>query len=70
MNTSLACLVVVVAATLARPVAADEPSDRVKRGEYVFRAADCYSCHTDTENHGPPLAGGRSEEHTSELQSH
>ena len=31
----------------------------IVRGEYVFRAAGCASCHTDTENAGKPLAGGR-----------
>jgi len=31
----------------------------LKHGEYVFRAADCYGCHTDSKNHGRPLAGGR-----------
>jgi mono/diheme cytochrome c family protein len=31
----------------------------LKQGEYVFRAADCYGCHTDTKHHGRPLAGGR-----------
>ncbi len=31
----------------------------VERGQYVFQLANCYSCHTDTENDGPALAGGR-----------
>jgi len=30
----------------------------VKRGEYLFVAADCAACHTDTKHHGAPLAGG------------
>ncbi len=34
-------------------------SDLVHRGEYVFRAAGCASCHTDRDNKGPFLAGGR-----------
>lgn len=29
-----------------------------RRGEYAFHAAGCYTCHTDTEGHGQPLAGG------------
>lgn len=29
------------------------------RGEYIFRAAGCAACHTDADNDGPPLAGGR-----------
>ena len=31
----------------------------VERGAYVFRAASCYSCHTDIKNGGTALAGGR-----------
>jgi mono/diheme cytochrome c family protein len=34
-------------------------SDRVQQGRYLLHAAGCYACHTDTENDGPPLAGGR-----------
>jgi len=30
----------------------------VKQGEYIYRAAGCYGCHTDTKQHGQPLAGG------------
>ena len=33
--------------------------DAVARGEYVFRAGGCYSCHTDVDGGGAPLAGGR-----------
>jgi mono/diheme cytochrome c family protein len=40
----------------ASPAAADDAA--VKRGEYLFVAADCTSCHTDAKNHGAPLAGG------------
>jgi len=29
------------------------------RGEYLFNAAGCAACHTDVDNDGPPLAGGR-----------
>lgn len=29
------------------------------QGEYVLRAAGCIACHTDSENKGPLLAGGR-----------
>ena len=31
----------------------------VSHGEYLARAAGCASCHTDEENHGGYLAGGR-----------
>jgi len=37
--------------------AADD--DAVKRGEYLYHAADCVACHTDIKNQGKPLAGGR-----------
>lgn len=29
------------------------------RGEKIFQLANCYSCHTDVDNDGPALAGGR-----------
>ena len=32
---------------------------QIRRGESVFHAADCYACHTDIDNRGPTLAGGR-----------
>ena len=31
----------------------------IEQGEYVFRAAGCESCHTDTDRDGKFLAGGR-----------
>lgn len=34
-------------------------SDLIKKGEYVTRAAGCFSCHTDTKNSGKEFAGGR-----------
>jgi mono/diheme cytochrome c family protein len=37
---------------------ADPQSDLIARGEYVTRAADCASCHTNPG--GTPFAGGRS----------
>jgi mono/diheme cytochrome c family protein len=33
--------------------------DAIARGKYVFDAADCVACHTNTANQGAPLAGGR-----------
>ena len=33
--------------------------DTAQPGEYLFRAAGCAHCHTDTENKGAALAGGR-----------
>lgn len=38
---------------------AQQLSDSAKRGEYIFHAAGCETCHTDTANKGEPLAGGR-----------
>jgi mono/diheme cytochrome c family protein len=41
-------------------VAAAQPDpDAVRRGEYIFHAGACDSCHTDHPNHGAFLAGGR-----------
>ncbi len=40
----------------ASPAGADAPA---ARGEYVFRAAGCGGCHTDSDNGGAFLAGGR-----------
>jgi mono/diheme cytochrome c family protein len=34
-------------------------ADALARGEYLFRAANCQSCHTDEKNQGELLAGGR-----------
>jgi len=50
----LAALFILV---LALPARADD--DAVKRGAYLFAAADCAGCHTDVKNNGKPLAGGR-----------
>jgi mono/diheme cytochrome c family protein len=30
----------------------------IERGGYLFAAADCAACHTDSKNKGAPLAGG------------
>jgi mono/diheme cytochrome c family protein len=40
------------------PAAARADDGAVKRGEYLFHAAGCESCHTDRKNNGPRLAGG------------
>ena len=36
-----------------------EAGNPVARGEYLFHAANCQSCHTDAKNKGKLLAGGR-----------
>jgi mono/diheme cytochrome c family protein len=40
-------------------VRAQDETDPVARGEYLFHAANCQSCHTDAKNEGKLLAGGR-----------
>jgi mono/diheme cytochrome c family protein len=40
-------------------VPAAAADDVLERGEYLFRAAGCATCHTDEKHHGAPLAGGR-----------
>jgi mono/diheme cytochrome c family protein len=45
--------------TVAHAFPAVAQDDAVRRGEYVFNAADCYGCHTDEKGGGKPLAGGR-----------
>ncbi len=34
-------------------------AERIKQGEYIFRAAGCAGCHTDADHDGAFLAGGR-----------
>lgn len=51
-------LLALVAALVLRAGAANA-APSVERGEYLFQAAGCYSCHTDVGNKGPALAGGR-----------
>jgi len=51
----LALLIALAAA--ATPAGAAE--NEVARGEYVFRAAGCAACHTDSDHDGAFLAGGR-----------
>jgi len=43
---------------VAGALVAPDP-DAVRRGHYLFDAADCVECHTDRENGGAPLAGGK-----------
>jgi mono/diheme cytochrome c family protein len=48
-----------VTVTLAS-TARSADADAVKRGEYLFTAADCVGCHTDAKGGGKRLAGGSS----------
>jgi mono/diheme cytochrome c family protein len=43
---------------LAASASADE-AGRVAQGEYLMRAGDCMTCHTDEKGGGKPFAGGR-----------
>jgi mono/diheme cytochrome c family protein len=49
-------LALVVGLVLARAGTAEE---LIARGEYLTRIGGCFSCHTDTAQGGPSLAGGR-----------
>ena len=31
----------------------------IDKGRYIAQLANCFACHTDIENEGQPLAGGR-----------
>lgn len=42
----------------AGAASAAAPDAQLARGEYVFHAAGCATCHTDAKHHGKPLAGG------------
>ena len=48
-----------VTAPAAYPANGKPPDTFVSRGEYVYRAADCFGCHTDAKHGGADLAGGR-----------
>lgn len=50
----LLCAVLSSGPSLAQAVNADAAA----RGEYIFNAGGCASCHTDEKSKGPPLAGG------------
>ena len=50
----------VLAGSLTAPGAASRAAsgDALSRGKYLFNAAGCGNCHTDTERKGPLLGGG------------
>ncbi|MEK7245622.1 MAG: cytochrome C, partial [Pseudomonadota bacterium] len=60
MNYPDASVAILAAAVFgfSAPVARAESGDP-SRGEIVFAAGNCTSCHTDLKNKGPLLAGGR-----------
>jgi mono/diheme cytochrome c family protein len=56
----IAAVVLLCAGARAAPAQAGPGTpDAVERGEYVFHTAGGCSCHTDADNDGPRLAGGR-----------
>ena len=55
-------IVLMLYAMIPMAASADESEvDRaaIEQGRYLFDAANCYACHTDVDNDGEPLAGGR-----------
>ncbi len=60
MRSALALLGALVLTAEAALGDESPPSDpELRKGEYLLRAAGCAVCHTDTENDGALLAGGR-----------
>ena len=47
-----------VLAAVSAPARAQDAA-AIERGKYIYTAAGCEGCHTDTKNKGAPLAGGR-----------
>lgn len=58
LRLAWALAALLVAATTGAGAADADPA-AVARGAYIFAAAGCGYCHTDTKNSGMPLAGGR-----------
>lgn len=57
---ALAFIPLILAALSWYPATAHaQVTPSVERGAYLFAAAGCAGCHTDVENKGPQLAGGR-----------
>ncbi len=52
------CVATAALTMLAGPALAQE-DDAITRGEYIFNASGCAGCHTDVDNGGQLLAGGR-----------
>jgi mono/diheme cytochrome c family protein len=55
-------IVLMLCAFVSMAASADESGNNraaVEKGRYLFHAANCYACHTDVDNDGAPLAGGR-----------
>jgi mono/diheme cytochrome c family protein len=59
MSNLIALVTLAIAAMSASADEAGPDSATLEKGRYLFDAANCYACHTDVDNDGPPLAGGR-----------
>lgn len=59
MYNLIALVTLTIAAMSASADEAGPDSATLEKGRYLFDAANCYACHTDVDNDGPPLAGGR-----------
>jgi len=51
-------LLAITAMTASADEAGMDPAI-IEKGRYLFHTANCYACHTDVDNDGTPLAGGR-----------
>lgn len=59
--TFLRLLILFIAVTASLSAAGEEPAKAAlaEKGHYIFQLTNCYACHTDIENDGAALAGGR-----------
>ena len=55
----IALIVATPAGVSAQPSPVQPSEAQIERGAYLFKAAGCAVCHTDTEHNGPALGGGR-----------
>ena len=58
-NLRLLILLIVTVPCLSVAGQASNAEALAEKGRYIFQLANCYACHTDIENDGKPLAGGR-----------
>ncbi len=59
MRHLIALMLVAFAAMAASADESASDQTAVEKGRYLFHAANCYACHTDVDNDGAALAGGR-----------
>ena len=56
---ALVSFFVLAAALVGSSTARGQDAAAIERGKYIYIAAGCQGCHTDTKAKGAPLAGGR-----------